>query len=206
MKNNWEFSEDLEDRRTNLVTTGYDNYCLQTLGGKEIELAQELNIIYRDLGAMALPFLRLTHKSEKGVRTTYQKVILPGYVFLFLPTGTLPSDIRPGGVGFHYVKNVDKKDLLLHGDDKKYAQWVFHNGGIIGMSKAIRLNGKVKITSGPLFNMVGNIKEYSKKNRNCRIVTTLFNRQISMWLPFEWVEGIPEELAEEENTDSDTKE
>ena len=135
MKNNWEFSEDLEDRRTNLVTTGYDNYCLQTLGGKEIELAQELNIIYRDYGAMALPFLRLTHKSEKGVRTTYQKVILPGYVFLFLPTGTLPSDIRPGGVGFHYVKNVDKKDLLLHGDDKKYAQWVFHNGGIIGMSK-----------------------------------------------------------------------
>ena len=61
------------------------------------------------------------------------------------------------------------------------------------MSKAIKVNGKVRVISGPLYNMVGNIKEYSKKNRNCRIEITLFGRLISIWLPFQWVEEIPEE-------------
>ena len=80
MKAEWEFSEELEDRRTNLVVKGYDSYCLQTMGGKEIELAKEINILYRDKEALALPFLRITHKSKNGVKSTFQKVMLPGYV------------------------------------------------------------------------------------------------------------------------------
>ena len=67
------------------------------------------------------------------------------------------------------------------------------------MSKAIKVNGKVRVISGPLYNMVGNIKEYSKKNRNCRIEITLFNRVISMWLPFQWLVEVPEEKKTEDN-------
>ena len=67
------------------------------------------------------------------------------------------------------------------------------------MSKAIKVNGKVRVISGPLYNMVGNIKEYSKKNRNCRIEITLFGRLISMWLPFQWVEEVPEGKKIEDN-------
>lgn len=200
MKNDWDFSEELEDRRTHLVTVGHDSYCLQTLGGREVELARELNILYKDKDALALPFLRITHKSVNGKKSTYQKVMLPGYVFLFLPTGTEPSEIRRGGVSFHFVRNIEENDYVLHGNDKKYAQWVFNNGGIIGMSKAIRVNGRVRVISGPLFNMVGNIKEYSKKNRNCRIEVTLFNRLISMRLPFQWVEEVPEENKAQEES------
>ena len=204
MKDPWEFSDELEDRRRHLEITGHDSYCLQTMGGKEVELARELNIIYKDKEILVLPFLRITHKSKDGVKSTYQKVMLPGYVFLYISSGSDPSFIRPGGISFHFVRNVEKNDYLLRGSDKNYAQWVFNSGGIIGMSKAIKANGKVRIISGPLFNLIGNIKEYSKKNRNCRIETTLFNRQISMWLPFEWVEEIPEE-SKKENETKDTK-
>ena len=193
MKVEWEFSEELEDKRTNLEIKGHDSYCLQTMGGKEIELAREINILYKDKEALALPFLRITHKSKNGVKSTFQKVMLPGYVFLYLPKDSKPFEIRPGGVSFHFVSNVEKNDYVLHGSDEKYAQWIFNSGGIIGMSKAIKVNGKVRVISGPLYNMVGNIKEYSKKNRNCRIEITLFGRLISMWLPFQWVEEVPEE-------------
>ena len=68
------------------------------------------------------------------------------------------------------------------------------------MSKAIKDNGKVRVISGPLYNLVGNIKEYSKKNRNCRIEITLFGRLISMWLPFQWVEEVTEEKKPENNS------
>ena len=199
MKVEWEFSEELEDRRTNLVVKGYDSYCLQTMGGKEIELAKEINILYRDKEALALPFLRITHKSKNGVKSTFQKVMLPGYVFLYLPKESIPFEIKPGGISFHFVRNVDKNDFLLRRSDEKYAQWIFNSGGIIGMSKAIKVNGKVRVISGPLYNMVGNIKEYSKKNRNCRIEITLFNRVISMWLPFQWLVEVPEEKKTEDN-------
>ena len=199
MKVEWEFSEELEDRRTNLVVKGHASYCLQTMGGKEIELAREINILYKDKEVLALPFLRITHKSKNGIKSTFQKVMLPGYVFLYLPKDSKPFEIRPGGVSFHFVRNVEKNDYILHGSDEKYAQWVFNSGGIIGMSKAIKVNGKVRVISGPLYNMVGNIKEYSKKNRNCRIEIILFGRLISMWLPFQWVEEVPEEKKIEDN-------
>ena len=200
MKIEWEFSEELEDRRTNLEIKGHDSYCLQTMGGKEIELAREINILYKDKEVLALPFLRITHKSKNGVKSTFQKVMLPGYVFLYLPKESEQFEIRPGGVSFHFVSNVEKNDYILHGSDEKYAQWIFNNGGIIGMSKAIKVNGKVRVISGPLYNLVGNIKEYSKKNRNCRIEITLFGRLISMWLPFQWVEEVPEEKKPENNS------
>ena len=200
MKIEWEFSEELEDRRTNLEIKGHDSYCLQTMGGKEIELAREINILYKDKEVLALPFLRITHKSKNGIKSTFQKVMLPGYVFLYLPKDSKPFEIRPGGVSFHFVRNVEKNDYILHGSDEKYAQWVFNSGGIIGMSKAIKVNGKVRVISGPLYNLVGNIKEYSKKNRNCRIEITLFGRLISMWLPFQWVEEVPEEKKPENNS------
>ena len=199
MKVEWEFSEELEDKRTNLEIKGHDSYCLQTMGGKEIELAREINILYKDKEVLALPFLRITHKSKNGVKSAFQKVMLPGYVFLYLPKDSKPFEIRPGGVSFHFVSNVEKNDYILHGSDEKYAQWVFNSGGIIGMSKAIKVNGKVRVISGPLYNMVGNIREYSKKNRNCRIEITLFGRLISMWLPFQWVEEVPEEKKIEDN-------
>ena len=199
MKVEWEFSEELEDKRTNLEIKGHDSYCLQTMGGKEIELAREINILYKDKEVLALPFLRITHKSKNGIKSTFQKVMLPGHVFLYLPKDSKPFEIRSGGVSFHFVSNVEKNDYVLHGSDEKYAQWIFNSGGIIGMSKAIKVNGKVRVISGPLYNMVGNIKEYSKKNRNCRIEIILFGRLISMWLPFQWVEEVPEEKKIEDN-------
>lgn len=191
MSREWEFTDDLRERRSRLVENGYECYCIHAMAGVESELAQEMNILHSDI--LALPFFRITHKSTNGKKTTYQKVILPGYVFLFLPKDKPIMDLKRGTIIYGFVKNVDTRDYILRGGDRRYAEWVLYSGGIIGMSQAIRVNGRVRIVSGPLFNMEGNIREYSKKNRNCRIEVTLFNRVISMWLPFQWLEGLEDD-------------
>ena len=194
MTKDWVFDNELENRRMSLTETGYDSYCLQTMASNEIDLAYELNILHPF--ALVLPFVKYTHKSKNGIKSTVQTVILPGYVFLYLPKGENIWKIKRGGVSFRFVNNMDKKDFLLKGSDERYSRWVFNCGGILGMSKAIKVNGRVKVVGGPLFNMVGNIKEYSKKNRNCRIEVTFFNRIISMWLPFQWVEEVPDDTPD----------
>ncbi len=185
----WEFPVEKEDLRISLEDEGYNSYCIHTSGKSEVDIATIVNNLNSKI--IALPFLKLTHKSENGVKSVTQKLILPHYVFLYAPLDYAIEGIeRPNSLYFSFVKNVNSDSFTLKGSDKQYARWVLSSGGIIGMSKAIRVNGKVKIIEGPLLNLEGKIKEYSKKNRNCRIETTLFNRIISVWLPFTWIEEI----------------
>ncbi len=72
--------------------------------------------------------------------------------------------------------------------DLRYAGLVLDSGGVLGMSQAVMINGKTKIVSGPLQDLEGTIKEYSKRSRNCRVEIQMFNRTLSIWLPFEWVD------------------
>lgn len=191
VKQNWEITDEISERQTGLEESGYTAYCLRTRSGWECDLARNLNLL--NPRVLALPFLKISHKSVKGVKSTEQKVVLPSYVFLFTPPSFAIEELdRKFREGFSFVQNVDSESLVLKNGDLRYARWVFSSSGIIGMSRAIKVNGKVKIIDGPLVALEGHIKEYSKKNRNCRVETVLFNRTISVWLPFTYVEEMKE--------------
>ena len=185
----WHLTEDKMEKSNFFEENGFDSYCLQTAGGSEIELALVLNKLNSDV--LALPFLKISHKSKNGIKTTEQKVLLPRYVFLYTPPDWPLENLKRNFLlVFGLVKNFSEDSRKLKGHKRLYSKWVLSSGGIIGMSRAIKVNGKVKIVDGPLIHLEGHIKEYSKKNRNCRVETTLFNRLISVWLPFQWVEEI----------------
>ena len=191
VKQNWEITEEISNRQSKLEESGYTAYCLRTRTGWECDLARNLN--YLNPSVLALPFLKVSHKSTKGVKSTELRLVLPSYVFLFSqPDLDIWSIDRKFREGFSFVTNVNPEDIVLKGGDLRYARWVFGSAGIIGMSRAIKVNGRVKIIDGPLLSLEGHIKEYSKKNRNCRIETVLFNRVIDVWLPFTYVEEIKE--------------
>ncbi len=80
-------------------------------------------------------------------------------------------------------------ERVLNGSDLKYAQWVLSQGGILGVSKALKVNERVKIIDGPLLELEGWIRAYSARGRSCRVEIDIVGKQISAWLPFEWVEG-----------------
>ena len=82
-----------------------------------------------------------------------------------------------------------KLDLgKLFGDDLAYARWVLKQNGLIGMSKAVKVNERVRIIDGPLAEMEGHIVKYSKRNRNCLVEVEFMNRKVEAWLPFEWTD------------------
>ncbi len=185
----WIITEDITERQTQLEGEGYNAYCLRTRTGWETDAANHINLLNREV--LALPFLKLSHKSVRGVKSVEQKNVLPSYVFLFTPKDYRLENLdKKFKEGFSFVHYSDTSDILLRNSDLRYARWVFSSSGIIGMSRAIKVNGRVKIIDGPLLSLEGKIKEYSKKNRNCRVETTLFNRTINVWLPFTYIEEI----------------
>lgn len=188
----WEMTEALWARSRQLQRDGWDGYCLFCLTGKECKLAAELNERYP--AALVLPFLRMVHKSENGRRFDEQEVLLKGYVFAYLPSGTDVEQLRARSNSFHVLdRNTERETTgALCGEDRIYAEWVLKSGGCLGVSRAIRLDGKVKIIDGPLLRMEGRIKEVSKKNRNCRVQLEIVGKTVNVWLPFEWVEDAEE--------------
>ena len=181
----WVFDDVLKQRKIDLVSSGYDAYCLYTFKAKEDIIAQELNNNYDYL--LATPLIKMSHRSRNGVRFNVQEVLLKNYIFLYVKKG---YDTRNVKSSQYYFKVLAKKtdDGKLFGMDLTYANWVLDKEGMIGLSEAIELNGKVKIIKGPLKNMEGYIVKYSKNNRNCLIEIEFLNQKINTWLPFEWAD------------------
>lgn len=171
--------------RNDFLKNGFDSYVFFTLSGQEEDLAEELNGKYEDIYCLVLR--RMIHKSNHGRKWNEEDVLIKGYVFVYVP---IDFDIR-------YIKSDNnpykilkwKLDLgRLFGDDLEYAHWVLKQDGLIGVSKAIRVNEKVKIVDGPLSEMEGYIVRYSPRNRNCLVELNFMNRTIRTWLPFEYTD------------------
>jgi len=181
----WQFDDKLKQRKIELLAVGYDAYCLFTLQGIELNIAEELNATYDYL--IATPLTKMSHRSNKGHKYDIQEVLLGGYIFVFLKKN---YDINHVKSVKNYFRVLERQndDGRLYGNDLKYAEWVLEKEGTISVSEAIKLNGKVKIISGPLKDIEGHIIEYSKRNRNCKIEIDFLGQHINTWLPFEYID------------------
>ncbi len=181
----WEFSDELKRRKDSLIESGYDAYCLFTLGGLETKIADELNKKYEY--SITSPLLKMAHRSKNGVKYDVQEVLLGGYLFVYLPRDREIYYLKSDNYYFKVLSKDDDNGKLVD-KDLEYADWVLAQEGVLSVSEAIRIDGKVMIVSGPLKNLEGQIVEYSKKNRNCCIEIELMNQKIKTWLPFDWVD------------------
>lgn len=171
--------------RKQFLDNGFDCYVLFTLSGKEIDLAEELNSKYDDIYCLVLK--RMVHRSHHGKKWDEESILIKGYVFVYVAKD----------YDFRYIKSDNnpyktlKKETeygKLYGDDYRYSRWVLDQDGLIGVSKAIRINEKIKIVEGPLQHLEGYIVEYSRRNRNCCVEINFMNQKITAWLPFEWLD------------------
>lgn len=181
----WEFDDELKRRKLELVANGYDAYCLFTLQGLELNIAEELNNNYDY--CIATPLTKMSHRSRKGKKYDVQEVMLGGYIFLYLEKGRDVYKIR-SAKNFFKILSRKNDDGKLYGSDLEYAKWVLDVEGSLSVSEAIKLNGKVQIVNGPLKNLEGQIVEYSTRNRNCCIEIDLLGQKIRTWLPFDWID------------------
>ena len=182
----WQFDDDLKLRKLKLIEYGYNAYCFFVLQGQELNIAEELNNNYDYI--IATPLTKMSHRSRKGYKFDVQEVLLSGYVFCFIPKDRDIFKIKSSKNTIR-VLNWKNDDGKLYGKDLDYANWILDVEGFLTVSEAIKINGKVKIVNGPLKNLEGNIVEYSKHNRNCRIEIHLLNQTINAWLPFDYVDA-----------------
>ena len=187
----WNFTDELKERKQRLISEGYDAYCLFTLQGLELNISDELNRTYEY--CLAMPLLKMSHRSRNGNKYDVQEVLLSGYIFVYLEKGRDINKIK-SSKNYFRILNRQNEDGRLFGRDLDYANWVLEEEGLLQVSEAIKLNGKVKIVNGPLKDLEGNIVEYSKRNRNCKIEIELLGQTINTWLPFEWIDIDTSEL------------
>lgn len=181
----WQFNDELKQRKLNLINNGYNAYCFYVLQGQELNIADELNNNYDYI--IATPLTKMSHRSRRGHKYNVQEVLLSGYVFCFIPKDRDVFKIKSSKNTIR-ILNWKNDDGKLYGRDLEYAEWILDVEGFLTVSEAININGKVKIINGPLKNLEGNIIEYSKHNRNCKIEIELLNQTINAWLPFEWID------------------
>lgn len=177
--------ENKELLRQEFIDNGFDSYVFYTLSNSETDLAEELNGKYDDVLAIVLK--RLIHRSNRGKKWDEESILIKGYVFIYVPKDYDIREVRSDNNPFRILKwQLDYGKLF--GDDYRYSEWVLIQNGLIGMSKAIKINSKVKIVSGPLSDLEGYIVEYSPRNRNCCVELTFMNQKIRTWLPFEYTD------------------
>lgn len=160
--------------------------CVFCKTGQEEAAARLLNTTPRMHNAFVPK--KVEHHSQKGIRTTTQKVLFPGYVFF-----QAEPDWHPTLLMYHvdYILRILTKDgsWHLHGDDAQLVQWRIEHDGLLGMSKAYAEGTRVIIKSGPLKELEGIITKVDRHNRNGMVTLDLFGRKTNVWLPFELVES-----------------
>ena len=161
--------------------------CIFCKTGQEEAVARLLNTTAR----MHYAFVpkKVEHRSEKGIRTTTQKVLFPGYVFF-----QAEPDWHPTLLMYHadYILRILTKDgsWRLHGEDAHLVQWLIEHDGLLGMSKAYTKGTRIIIKSGPLKELEGIITKVDRHNRNGMVTLDLFGRRMSVWLAFELMESV----------------
>lgn len=159
--------------------------CVFCRTGREKAVARALEQRYPGLEATALS--QVKHRSEKGIKSTEEKILFPGYVFFRVAD----SESTPSGVA--HVSDVLRVlvgmtgEWALRGEDERFAAWIFENGGVIGMSIAHKEGARVIVRSGPLKDFEGQVVKIDRRSRNGLVELRFDDRVWKIWLGFDVV-------------------
>ena len=157
--------------------------CIFCASGREQAVAGELN---RLDGLTAIAATKLKKEWRKGAWQLVQKAMLPGYVFLYMHNTILTPAERAVLQPLRILKYNDGSSLLI-GRDRRFADWLWSQGGTVGISKAMRRGDRVEITGGPLAELGGEITKVDGRKQIAK-VTIGIERGLNIWLSFEYVE------------------
>lgn len=139
-----------------------NSYCVFCKTGSEISVAEKINIIEPSVKAIAP--MRIVQEKREGKWMGKQKVLLPGYVFLYTEND-LNANIISKLTDLYKVLSYDHGVRSLMGKDYDYAMWIWKYHGSIDTSKVLTVGKSVKVIEGPLLDANGVIKKLDKHKR-----------------------------------------
>lgn len=161
--------------------------CVFCVTGRETAVARSIENDFQGVRATAV--LQVKRRSVNGVTSLMTQVVFPGYVFLEAePDDESVPRIRREGM--FRLLTTSERTWQLYGNDRRFAEWIFSQNGLIELSKAYREGDRIRIVSGPLKDLEGHILRVDRRNRSGQIALTLQNRLVKAWLGFEYVDRI----------------
>ncbi|MDI9520799.1 MAG: hypothetical protein QM308_06585 [Bacillota bacterium] len=156
------------------------------MSGHEDVIISNIHHTCENVRAMTLKMQK--HMTKQGKKYSVFSPVLPGYVFFEAPTHEINLCERFPKEGLIRVLTNHLGDWRLQYRDEEFAKWVFQNSGKLCFSKAYQEGDRVKILSGPLKEMEGNICRIDRRGRSGQIEIEFDGRLIRVWLGFEWLD------------------
>lgn len=158
-------------------------YCIFCKTGLEGQIREEIE--RRVEGVRVLSAMQEKHRKIEGLRKVERRAFLPGYLFLFGKKYIDFHEIaRIEGV-YYALENMDH-ERELRGSDRAFAEWLWMNDGVIGLSKLRFLNGQMEVLAGPMQHFTEEIVRVDKHSRNALVRKNFLGRIRDIWLAFEF--------------------
>ena len=158
--------------------------CVFCITGKEQALADRIQSTCPNVQAITMR--QMKYRTHKKVKTQEEAIVLPGYIFFKAPVDMEPSECFPRQ-DILRVLTPEKWHWQLMGEDEKFAHWLFQYNGLLDFSKAYREGDRIKIISGPLKDMEGQITRIDKRGCSGQVVLSFNGKSIPVWLGFELI-------------------
>ena len=157
--------------------------CLFVRAGDEERAAAE---IAEKTGCSVLVPMIDREELHSGSWVRITKKLLPGYVFLYSDS-PIASESMTGTNGVLKVLKYTDGRCELVGEDRRFAEWIYDNGGTVGVSTAVKEGDRIRVIDGPLLDYCGSITEVKRKKRTAKVSISFGEITREIWMSFEWL-------------------
>ncbi len=171
-----------EEQRTASCNEGACWYSIRCISGKEGVVKKRIEAEVEQLGMQdAVEDIRIptvnSYRTHKGKRKLYEKILMPGYVFLkarLTPELVHAINSLMDVIGF--IGSKDKMPVPMREDEVRKILSV----GVITSDleeTSFVVGEAVKITDGPFEGFDGKVEEVDSKRQRLRVIINIFGRE-----------------------------
>ena len=161
--------------------------CLFCVTGREEMVAERIRL--NCTGIHAVTMRKMKYRTSRGIKSSEESLLLPGYVFFRADANANPICDLPK-IDVIRILTTGVGEWRLCGGDRRFAEWLFQYDGLLDFSKAYCEGERIRIIAGPLKDMEGKIVRIDKRGRSGQIIVDFHDRPIAIWLGFELVDTI----------------
>ena len=157
-------------------------YCLHC---STVKCAMVAESIRRKLGCEAFSPRIVQRKWIKGKVVEEVHDYLPGYVFVYTQEPIDSFEPIRSMEGVLRCLGERREGYLLGGDDRRFAEMLYDNGGTIGILKAYEEGDRVKLSRDAFGGFEGEIIRLDRRKGRAQIRYTFDQTEYKVWVEYE---------------------
>ena len=167
-----------------------DSYCLFCHTTK-CELIASL--LPKRIACRAISPKIVQRKWIKGKSFEEVSDYLPGYVFLYTDDRLQEFGILRSMDGVLRLLGKQEDGYRLTGEDKRFADMLYANKGVIGILKAYEVGDRIRLAAESLPGYEGEVIRVDRRKGRAQISIRFDEKEIKLWVGFELIGKAPEQ-------------